>query len=236
MIRNLTQQFLLIFSLSLCSTFVNAQISVTQAADATDMAQTLAGPGVLISNATMSGQCPLTPQDLITGVGIGAGKFTYNGGASDIGINDGIVLTTGNADAIFASPLDFLDGYLPNGTAGDATLSTYMGGSNTNDACVLEFDLTPAGSTISFDYVFASREYPTYNCSNYNDIFAFFISGPGLPAGLNNIALVPNTTIPVTINSVNDGSNIGSACTNMGPGSPFTQYYVDNNSNQFPTF
>lgn len=232
--------FFIIFNLIFIP--AQSQIVISQAANAADMAQTLAGPGVVVLNAQMGGQCPLTVQNLISGNGIGAGKFNYNGSASNINIDNGIVLTTGNASAISNSPSGFYDGYLPNGNTGDAVLNSYLGNNSTRDACVLEFDLVASGSNISFDYVFASREYPTFNCSQYNDIFAFFISGPGLPTGLNNIALVPNTNIPVRINSVNSGV-VGSAggasmsnCTNMGAGSPFSQYYVSNNNNQFPNF
>ena len=45
------------------------------------------------------------------------------------------------------------------------------------------------------------------------------------------MALVPNTAIPVSINSVNNSVALGTAgpyCTNLGPGAPFGAYYVDN--------
>src|SRR5690606_38728449 len=52
-----------------------------------------------------------------------------------------------------------------------------------------------------------SEEYPDWACSQYNDIFAFIISGPGIvnDPGLSgkNIALLPNGD-PVTINNVNN--------------------------------
>ena len=76
------------------------------------------------------------------------------------------------------------------------------------DACSLQFDVTPAGDTLSFSYVFASEEYPDFVCSEFDDVFGFFISGPN-PSGGNystqNIALIPGTNIPVSINTVNPG-------------------------------
>jgi hypothetical protein len=92
----------------------------------------------------------------------------------------------------------------------------------------LEFDFSSPYDTALFYYSFGSEEYPAYNCSAFNDIFGFYVSGPGITGSLN-IALVPGTNIPVAINSINDGTapNL-SICTQMGPGSPFVSYYVAN--------
>jgi hypothetical protein len=50
--------------------------------------------------------------------------------------------------------------------------------------------------------------------------------------GKRNLALVPGTNIPVTINSINSGTAGGgyniSTCQAMGAGSPFSQYYINN--------
>ncbi|MBX9448185.1 MAG: choice-of-anchor L domain-containing protein [Taibaiella sp.] len=66
----------------------------------------------------------------------------------------------------------------------------------------------------------------------------FFISGPGI-AGLQNLAVIPGTTIPVAINST---TGVGSwvdadpDCTGMGTGSPFSEYYVDNTSGTYVSY
>ena len=52
--------------------------------------------------------------------------------------------------------------------------------SSVNDVCILEFDFQPAGDFVSFNYVFGSNEYLAWVNSTYNDIFAFFLSGPGI--------------------------------------------------------
>ncbi len=57
-------------------------------------------------------------------------------------------------------------------------------------------------------YVFASEEYPEYVGSSFNDVMAVFVDG-------QNCALVPGSQTPVSINTVNPGSN--------------SQYYVDKN-------
>src|SRR5690606_2561419 len=106
--------------------------------------------------------------------------------------------------------------------------------STSNDACVLEFDFVPAGDTIRFNYVFGSEEYSEYDCSDFVDFFGFFISGSGFSPEINNIATIPGTSIPVAINSINGNSfpeGTNNPCTEMGDGSPFNQYYVDNLAN-----
>ena len=64
---------------------------------------------------------------------------------------------------------------------------------------VLEFDFIPEQSELSFQYVFASEEYNEF-VGSFNDVFAFFLDG-------ENIALVPGTTTPVSVDNVNNFSN-----------------------------
>lgn len=209
---------------------VQAQVTITTGYNAQQLAQMLVGQGVIMLNAQMGGQCP------IEGPGAGAGKFNFNGNPSDIGIDSGIVLTSGSANNISNPASFFSSASFTGGALGDADLNAVLAshGSNstTEDACVLEFDFVPAGDSIKFDYVFGSEEYPEFACSGFNDVFAFLINGPGFPAGLNNLAIVPGTTIPVAINTINMApagtSYPVSTCNSMGPGSPFSQYYIDN--------
>jgi hypothetical protein len=93
-----------------------------------------------------------------------------------------------------------------------------------NDVAILEFDFIPVSSYLSFKYVFASQEYFAYENTQYNDVFGFFISGPGIvgpyaspagfPDGSINIATFPSTEanslgvdMPITISSVNSSYN-----------------------------
>jgi hypothetical protein len=113
-----------------------------------------------------------------------------------------------------------------------------------NDAAILEFDFIPNGDSISFNYSFGSEEYNEYVCGTVNDAFGFFLSGPGISGpfsnGAINLANVPGTTIPVTINTVNNGT-VGSAgqignCTQVSPQwNQNTEFYVDNENNTTPT-
>lgn len=80
------------------------------------------------------------------------------------------------------------------------------------DICSIEFDFVPMDNSIQFNYQFGSDEYPEYVDSPYNDIFAFIVSDE---AGSQNIALVPGTNVPVSINTVNFKSN--------------QEHFIDNN-------
>lgn len=124
---------------------------------------------------------------------------------SNFPFDRGIVLTSGAAKQ--AEGPD--SGIMSHGGydwSGDPDAS-FLAGTTTNNVTIFEFDFVPQGTEISFNYIFASEEYPNFACSTYNDIFAFIISGPGITAdpGLSgkNIALLPNGQ-PVTINNVND--------------------------------
>jgi len=206
-----------------------AQVLPTVGYTATQLATKLAGPGVTISGATLNCASGASGEftTVVSNLGIDCGVVLTNGQ---------VVTTTGTVKGIniingltAGDPSNFANN--ANSTGGDAELSALVGGATTNDACILEFDFTPIGTSISFDYVFGSEEYTAYTCSEFNDVFGFFISG-GSYATPTNIALVPGTSIPVAVNSVNCGPSpdylTSTACTAMGPGSPFCAYYVNN--------
>ena len=198
-----------------------AQISVSASFSAQALAAKLAGPGVTILNPVLN--CPLQANGIFRVV------------SGNLGLDSGIVLTTGLAAS---SPGIGVNGpaynlaSTKNNTPGDPQLDP-LAGQTTHDACSLEFDVIPQGDTVKFDYVFGSEEYINSTCGPYNDAFAFFISGPGI-SGAQNMALVPGTNIPVTINSINSGvpgpGLTLANCTSMGPGSPFTSYFINNNT------
>lgn len=218
-----TSTLLVLFAV-LLSRSASAQIAVTPTSTATALATALTGGGVTISSPTLNchnlanGMFTVTPGTL---VGSGASATTW-------GINSGIVLSSGKVASAAGTEPTLAS--FNTATAGDPDLTT-LAGAATYDACILEFDIIPTGDTIKFDYIFGSEEYNNSTCGNYNDAFAFFISGPGI-TGLANMALVPGTNIPVTVNTVNNGvpgpGYTLANCTSMGTGSPFTSYYNDN--------
>lgn len=162
--------------------------------------QVLLGEGVTVSNIQY------------TGASNALGYF--DGSKSNIGLSSGIIMTTGTIFGSSTGPLgpNTTDGAgYDNSAKGNSALSAIAKG-NTFNAATLEFDFVPMSDTVSFNYVFASEEYPEFVDQEFNDVFAFFISGPGI-SGQKNIALLPNGDA-VTINNVNDHKNSG--------------YYIDN--------
>ncbi|MBS1613682.1 MAG: choice-of-anchor L domain-containing protein, partial [Bacteroidetes bacterium] len=179
--------------LTLTTNNTYAQIAITTSTNAQSLSQLLAGQGVTISNYTRT--CDNN----------GSGTFTNSG--TNLGLSQGVVLATGRVTNVPNAANNFASNQFTN--SNDAQLSTLTSGT-IYDKCILEFDIIPQGNYLKFDYVFASEEYPEFVCSPYNDVFGFFITGPN-PGGGNynnfNIATIPNTTLPVCINSVNPGNS-----------------------------
>ena len=155
----------------------------------------LLGSGVTVSNI------------MYTGSPSAIGSFTAAG--TNLGIASGIVMTTGtivNNGNGPQGPNNASGSGIDNGAGGSPQLSGLIGGTATHNAAILQFDFIPYSDTVRFKYSFGSEEYPEYVGSTFNDVFAFFISGPGIAGGQQNIAKLPNG-LPVTINNVNSGLN-----------------------------
>lgn len=127
----------------------------------------------------------------------------FGNGASTIGMDSGIVLSTGPlrdqcntcTTTTTTTGIPLLIG--TSGYAGPTWMSTtllnisqsvpgllgYTGAgtpSSANDAAVIDFDFIPTKDTMQFRFVFASDEWTTYPCSSFNDMFSFLVAGPGL--------------------------------------------------------
>ncbi len=176
------------------------QVNITANNVAATLAQTLVGTGVTVTNPTLNcGNVQGTS---------GAGIFTVT--TSNLGLDSGIILTSGAS----ATGPGITGGNGPvgnmasnaTGNGGDPDLTQLIGGA-TYDKCILEFDFVTTGDSVKFDYVFASEEYEFYTCSSFNDVFGFFLSGPGIAGpftgGAKNIALVPGSpTCPVGVSTI----------------------------------
>lgn len=143
------------------------------------------------------------------------GVFSYPTDNNDLGLKNGLVLTSGQT-LFVPGPNNQGGAGVNNSFPGDAELdilSQQQGnGQPSFDACIVELDVFAATNELTFEYIFGSEEYPEYVGSSFNDIFAFLVSGPGIVGqpGLGakqNIALIPGTNTPVQINSVNNLNN-----------------------------
>ncbi|MCX7769381.1 MAG: choice-of-anchor L domain-containing protein [Flavobacteriales bacterium] len=177
-------------------------------------------------------------QNVLLGGGVEAFNITYhgapsalgffNGTGTNIGLSSGVIMTTGNISGNADGPKgpnNKDDAGFDNGSAAPPPptfhlLSNLIGSQALFNSTVVRFDFIPTGNTVSFRYVFGSEEYPEYVGSIYNDVFGFFISGPGI-SGWKNIATIPGSNTEVSINSVNNGSSNTGPCTNCA-------YYVNN--------
>ena len=175
------------------------------------------GGGIEISNVRFNGQNVVNSNQI--------GFFTNPNTASpNVGLASGIVMASGDCVGMYNSS----DNASPASDGRDRSLALAyalsdfgMSNASLNDVAVLQFDFVASGEYVKFDYVFASSEYSSYVCSNFNDVFGFFISGPydeqgnpvneGTPYQYRNIAVIPGTTTPVMINTVNCGQ-----CNNGG--------------------
>lgn len=157
--------------------------SVNANTDAAQLAALLAGPGVTITNARLVGDA------------LAAGTFVN--AQPDVGFANGVVLSTGRVtdlDGPNQSDTTSTDFGLP----GDAALDALVAPDLTQDAVILEFDVTPTSDTISVGYVFGSEEYNEFVNSQFNDVVAIFVNGV-------NCANVRG--LPASVNSVNGGMN-----------------------------
>lgn len=202
-----------------------AQLTVTSGMTASQYVDVLIGNGISFSNAAFVGD-----PDAI-------GKFTTGTTNTNLGVSSGVLMTSGYAipgpssTLIGSSAFNFKSDDNSGGT--DANLESLVPGDIINDATILEFDFIPVSDTIQFRYVFGSEEYPDYVCSDFNDVFGFFLTGPNPLGGFfinRNLALIPGTALPVAINTVNSGSPgsfyPASGCSSLA----YSSYFVNNGS------
>ncbi len=192
--------FLILFFVS----NTHAQLTVSSTMTPLQYVQdVLVGTGVQVSNVTFNGNVNYTGNQI--------GKFDYVG--NQIDFTSGIVMASGGVTGLIGPNSSGSHSVPPTGTSvsGDAQLqaTANVSASQLNHIGRLEFDFIPAGNTVSFNFQFGSDEYDEFVCSQYKDVFGFFVTAL-TPAGgtynNTNLALVPGTTLPITINTINNGS------------------------------
>ena len=173
-----------------------------------------------------SGTIEFDPASIVfSGSATMLGRFS-NGDASGMDVDTGIIMSTGKIQNAVGPNND--EGQGGNGSLnlnGTSLLNPLIGGEETFDAAVLRFKFRVFGDKVSFNYVFASEEYNEYVGSEFNDAFAFFISGPGI-TGNYNMAITPVSGDPVSVNTINlnTNNNLYYNNDNGGPSSAAIQY------------
>ncbi len=112
------------------------------------------------------------------------------------GIEDGVILSTGNAKGIIG-PNKYRSYTNINNQPGDSDLEKILGdGMKTFDASVLEFEFRPLKERMQMQYVLSSDEYEEF--SNY------YRDAVGVVVNEKNIAFVSDVSRrPVTTSSIN---------------------------------
>jgi gliding motility-associated-like protein len=212
----------LLFLTLITAIFSTAQVTVTTVTPAEAVAA-LVGPDLEVSNISFTGDA------------IQVGVYANAGGSFPI--SNGIILSTSHVGNFMpnafngepTAPVNTEQDLLDIANSVPPLIGQGFTVSGVFDVAYLEFDFVASGPELTFKYVFGSDEYLTYVNSQYNDVFAFMISGPGItgpynspaafPDGAQNIAGVPNSDpfLPITISSVNNVLN--------------QQYYIDNPGN-----
>lgn len=206
--------YLLLFAslIGLGMTAKEVWIDVPFKSSSNDGLRTLVGPGPqeLVQNIFAEGACDNISQ--ISRIGPVDGVGYFENAQDIIGLDRGIILSTGTiTNAEGPNRYSDASGNF-NLEGGDPDLN-HLATGEVFDAVGLEFDFVPLDSFVTFRYVFASEEYCEFVGSIYNDVFGFFISGPGINGNFadqaKNVALIPGTQDFVAINSVNhiDNSN-----------------------------
>lgn len=171
----------------------------------------LAGNGFTVFNAGANG-LPLT-QAATNQIGY------FQANDTTFPIQQGIVMVAAqNASDVIATINGNGNGTITNDSELQGVLSSIVSAGNTfnlYDMVEVQFSFLAQSDSIKFNYVFGSHEYDGYTCSNYNDVFGFFLEGPFIdgqtaPTGstiVKNIATIPGTTTPIAVNTINSGSS-----------------------------
>ena len=211
----------------------NISVSVATGQNiATFVDQHLKGNGVYITNVKFN-----NVQGNVTFPQIGT--FNSNG-YPHLQMDQGVILTTGNVD-VAPGPNTSSSGSASNQVTPSYTdPMTQMAAlvSNPLTSCAtLDFDFVSVSPFVTLNYSFGSEEYPEWVWSSYNDVFAFFVTGPDPvthQTTTKNIAIIPHTIsaahpngIAVAINTVNGKTE----AENPSAGHyHYSDFYVANNT------
>ncbi|MFC4739260.1 choice-of-anchor L domain-containing protein, partial [Flavobacterium ponti] len=145
----------------------------------------------------------------------GVGSFGYTG--SNFDFAGGMILRCGQ---VTNSAGQFTDSNISsicssNSDAELLAISQANGNPGTiNDVTFVKFNFTPLTDNFSFNFIFASNEYGTFQCG-FSDVFAFILTD--LTTGVStNLAVIPGTTTPVSVTNIRDTA-YNATCPSVNP-------------------
>lgn len=158
---------------------------------------------------------PFTPKSLIENVFLGSGiqitDIQFNGkpeavgyfsnGMEDIGFEDGLLLTTGESWQADRANKSAIAGS-PNSSFAVSAELERLTSEKLEDVLEYVIKFRPSTDSVAFRYRFASEEYPEFGCDCFNDVFAFYIYGSGLDPNGENMAVLPNSNLPVSVKTI----------------------------------
>jgi hypothetical protein len=204
---------LIVYLFMLELSYAQLELKVDDTKSVVELILALEGDGVEFSNVTYQspGGSPVGEFEDVVGL---------------LGLDKGIVLSTGaalgvrgpNNSGSTSSVNDFF------AVDPDPDLVGVINDSSLNDQVIIEFDFIAVHNRLSFNYVFGSEEYLEYVNFGFNDVFGFFISGPGI-SGVENLAVLENGD-PVSVNSINDQVNSDKYVNNGDGTSPNSDFYI----------
>jgi hypothetical protein len=182
------------------------ELPINESASAIAMANEIFGAGATVVGASYSGWSQSS--------GIFSNGDTISPGVTPS--DTGVILSTGRASD-FANP-----GSQSNVRSNTSTNTpgvnndpqfNALAGASTYDASILTVDFIPTGNVMSFQFIYASEEYPEYVNTTFNDTVGVWVNGVHVP-----VAVGSGTS---NISNVNQNNNIN--------------LYNDNTSDQFNT-
>ncbi len=191
--------FLFVLLLGLCSYSQNMTVD-SQSYTPQQLIEDILVAGDCITNITLTN---------VVGGDFGGADQSYgffDASGTSFPFESGIVMSTGRLVNVPGPNNDLSDDDATN-WLGDTDLEVILNETNTFNATILEFDFTSVASQVSFRYVFASEEYQENNPNScqFSDLFGFLIRPTAGQNQYENIALVPDTDIPVKATTVTPG-------------------------------
>ena len=171
-------------------------------------------PAKAHSQSTTQGLTPAEYVNLLLGEGIEVSNVQFQGGSDQIGmlagaeavlgLDGGVMLSTDHAGICAGSGGSACTNCLGLGASADLLsiansvpplIGQSFSVSSVHDVAMLSFDFVASGDSIQFDYIFGSDEYLEWVNFPFNDVFAFFLSGPGIAGPFSSPSGFPNGSI-----------------------------------------